>query len=334
VRRVRDAPIEFFDLLFHVSLPPAPSALPTQEFLDLGEGESDVLAQADHRDALHRARRVLAASRGASGGRDQAEAFVVTEGRGGGTGAAGEFADVDIVLGHGNPLALKHASTVRMRGVARARQAQERDAMKQHLMHRVVAQFHRPTGVGGRFAGWWMATRPSKRRRNLWVVSLLDIGDADRVLEVGFGPGIAIREAASRAVHGMVCGVDHSVVMVRQARRRNAAAVRAGRVDLRLGTADQLPTFDEPFDKIFAVNSMGFWNQPVRCLESLGGVLRCGGRIAIASQPRRRGATAETSAEAGDTIAERLVEAGFVDVEIETLPLDPPVVSVFATRKC
>jgi SAM-dependent methyltransferase len=204
-------------------------------------------------------------------------------------------------------------------------------SIKQRLVHRVVAQFHQPRGLGGRLAGWTMATRASNRDRNVWVVSLLDIAPTDRVLEIGFGPGVAIREAASRAVDGAVCGVDHSEVMLHQARRRNAEAVRAGRVDLRLGTADRLPTFDDQFDKILAVNSMGFWNDPDRCLESLRTMLRSDGRIAIASQPRCPGATAETTAKAGDDIAKRLIDAGFSVVETETLPLDPPVVCVLAT---
>ena len=203
--------------------------------------------------------------------------------------------------------------------------------VKQRIVRRVVAQFQRPSGLGGRLAGWTMATRASNRNRNAWVVSLLDIAPTDRVLEIGFGPGIAIREVASRAVDGIVCGVDHSDVMLRQARKRNAAAVRAGRVDLRLGTADRLPTFDDRFDKIFAVNSMAFWDDPDRCLESLRTMLRSDGRMAIASQPRCPGATAETSARAGDDIARRLHDAGFSAVEIQSLPLDPPVVCVLAT---
>jgi ubiquinone/menaquinone biosynthesis C-methylase UbiE len=204
--------------------------------------------------------------------------------------------------------------------------------LKQRIVGRVVGQFHRPTGVGGRVAGWVMAKRSSNRKRSAWVVSLLDVARTDRVLEIGFGPGIAIRESAARASDGLVCGVDHSEVMLRQARRRNAEAVRAGRVDLRLATADRLPTFDAPFDKVLAVNSMGFWDDPIACLRSMRSLLRPGGRIAIASQPRCPGATAETSAEAGEDIATRLVEAGFSDVEIETLPLRPPVVCVLATN--
>jgi SAM-dependent methyltransferase len=143
------------------------------------------------------------------------------------------------------------------------------------------------------------------------------------VLEVGFGPGVAIQEFARRATSGHVVGVDHSEVMVHVARKRNAAAVRAGRVDLRLGTAEHLPEFDAPFDKILAVNSLMFWDDPFARLVQLRGLMRAGGRIAIAYQPRGPGATDETAAQAGREMAEQFADAGFIDVRVESLDLRP-----------
>src|SRR5919109_227605 len=101
--------------------------------------------------------------------------------------------------------------------------------VKQALIKALVRQFGDPRGAVGHLAGWVMAHRPSNRQRNRWVVSLLDVQPTDKVLEIGFGPGIAIAELAARATRGKVYGIDHSEVMVRQAGRRNAAAVRAGR---------------------------------------------------------------------------------------------------------
>ena len=145
----------------------------------------------------------------------------------------------------------------------------------------------------------------------------------DRVLEIGFGPGVAIQEFARRAASGLVVGVDHSEVMVQQARKRNAAAVRAGRVDLRLGSAAALPAFDAPFDKILAVNSLMFWDDPVARLKELHGLLRPGGKIAIVYQPRGPGSTDEVAARTGQEIAAHFTEVGFTDVDVETLALKP-----------
>jgi SAM-dependent methyltransferase len=195
--------------------------------------------------------------------------------------------------------------------------------LKQKTMRALVSQFHRPHGFGGRAAGWVMAHRGSNRRRNVWAVGLLDVQPHDRVLEIGFGPGLAVRELARRATSGLVVGIDHSEVMVRHAQKRNAAAVRAGRVDLRLGTAEHLPPFDAPFDKILAVNSLMFWDDPVSRLVELRDLLRPGGRLAIAYQPRGPGAIDETAAQAGHELAEQFAAACFTDVRTETLDLQP-----------
>jgi SAM-dependent methyltransferase len=203
--------------------------------------------------------------------------------------------------------------------------------LKRRVVRRLVGQFMRPHGLGGHLAGWVMAHRSSNVQRNRWVVSLLDVQPTDRILEVGFGPGIAVGELSRLATRGLVLGIDHSEVMVRQARRRNAAAVRAGRVDLRLGSAEALPDLDRSLDKILAVNSMGFWPDPPTQLNELHARLRHGGKIAIASQPRCPGATSETSARAAREIDTALRDAGFCRPQVETLQLEPPVVCVIAT---
>lgn len=201
--------------------------------------------------------------------------------------------------------------------------------IKERMRASVVSQFVRPRGSWGRLVGWEMAIRGSNRRRNAWAVELLDVRPTDRVLEIGFGPGIAIRELSRRASQGHVYGIDHSEEMVRQATRRNKQAVRAGRVHLHLGSAERLPDLGPPpFDRVLAVNNLGMWRDPDECLQELRRVMSSEGRIAIVSQPRCPGATAETTRQAGRDIAERLVRAGFGDTRSETLDLSPPAVCV------
>jgi SAM-dependent methyltransferase len=206
-------------------------------------------------------------------------------------------------------------------------------ALKQRAVRYGVSQFGRPRGPLGRLAGWVMAHRSSNVQRSRWVVSLLDVRPGDRVVELGCGPGIAIRELSRLASRGTVIGIDHSEVMVRQATKRNAAAVRAGQVELRLGSADALPAIEGQVDTILAVNSMGFWRDPVATLCELRAKLRPDGTIAIASQPRCAGATAETSARAADDIEATLARAGFSQLRVETLDLDPPAVCVIGAPR-
>ncbi|WP_163572872.1 class I SAM-dependent methyltransferase [Fodinicola feengrottensis] len=207
-----------------------------------------------------------------------------------------------------------------------------RTALKQRAIRYLVRQAHHPRGIVGWANGWMFALRPSNRRRNLWAVSLLDVRPTDRVLEIGFGPGIAIAAFAGRATEGHVFGIDHSQAMVRHAGRRNSAALRANRVHLTQASVEQVPAFSDPLDVILAVNSVGFWPDPVERLRELRRLLRPGGRIALVSQPRCPGATRDATVRASQELQNLLTQAGFTHLRVETLDLNPPVACVLATN--
>jgi ubiquinone/menaquinone biosynthesis C-methylase UbiE len=204
--------------------------------------------------------------------------------------------------------------------------------IKPRLRARLVRQAQNPTGSVGHVVGWIFGRRSSNVRRNRWAVELLEVQPTERVIELGCGPGVAVAAFADRAWQGLVVGVDHSEVMIGQARRRNADAIKHGRVRLIRAPVERLHVSEGPFDAALAVNTVGMWPEPTTRLREIGRLLRPGGRIALVSQPRCPGATAATSAAAGDYLVERLSEAGFAVVRVETLDLDPPAVCVLATR--
>ena len=98
-------------------------------------------------------------------------------------------------------------------------------------------QLSRPHGALGLVAGELLAWR--NRGLNRWTIGLLALEPASRVLEIGFGPGVGVRIAASRARRGMVAGVDPSAVMVRRASVRSRRAVAAGRALERVAATRQ-----------------------------------------------------------------------------------------------
>lgn len=140
-----------------------------------------------------------------------------------------------------------------------------------------------PTGVVGWLTGWLIARFGAEA--NQWMVELLDVRPEDRVLDLGCGPGVAVAAAAARG--GFVAGVDASAVMVRQARRRNRAAIREGRVEIRRADAARLPYPDGHFTKVGSVNSLQFWPSPEAGLRELHRVLAPGGRLAVVLMARR-----------------------------------------------
>ncbi len=202
-----------------------------------------------------------------------------------------------------------------------------------NLKQSIVAQFGRPHGVLGQLAGFIMAKRASNIERNAWTLDLLDLESDDRLLELGFGPGIAI-QLASEIIHdGLIVGVDHSETMLRQASKRNAGAIERGLVQLYLGTVETLPDFERPFNKICSANVVQFWPDPVAEYRRLHALLAPGGIIATTYMPRHGGATNADTREKGMEITSQLEAAGFSSITIEEKQMSPvSVVSVLGVK--
>src|SRR5215216_7451368 len=148
----------------------------------------------------------------------------------------------------------------------------------------IASQFRKPSGLLGRLIGNGMARGNEAEAR--WTIDLLNIQPDTRVLEIGFGPGVAIQHAAQQAVQGHVSGIDYSETMVQVARKRNASAIRNGLVDLTHGDVRSLPYMDESFDRAFTIHCIYFWAEPTTCLREVRRVLRTNGVLAITIQPK------------------------------------------------
>ena len=197
----------------------------------------------------------------------------------------------------------------------------------------LYSQFRKPTGVLGWVAGWIMAHRSSNTTRNRWTVDLLNIKETDRVLEIGFGPGLSIASAARLARQGVVVGIDHSVLMRRAATRRNHAAIEAGRVELKVGGLDSLPTLGETFDKVFSVNVFLFLEDRREALRTIRSVLKPGGLVATTYQPRHRGARPEDADAFARQLSNQMQDLGFRDIVTEKLDLKPlPAICVLGRK--
>ena len=142
----------------------------------------------------------------------------------------------------------------------------------------------------------------------VWVIELLEVGPTDRVLEVGFGPGVVIQHLSKSASAGYVAGIDQSQEMVEQARARNAIAIQNGRVDLCHGSVERLPFDNDSFDKALAINSMQVWRDAISGLCEMRRVMKSGGRIALGFTPY--------SGQPNKGLTEKLLAAGFSDAQV------------------
>jgi SAM-dependent methyltransferase len=140
-------------------------------------------------------------------------------------------------------------------------------------------QLRNPSGFGGGLIAGLMAF--ANRQPNRIAIDALKIAPSDTVLELGFGPGRAIRTLDSMASRGRVFGIDHSATMLAQASRYNRRTVRIGRVQLQQGRFDALPWAPDTFDKILAVNVVYFFRADAAEIREARRVLRPGGMMAI-----------------------------------------------------
>ena len=194
------------------------------------------------------------------------------------------------------------------------KQAIESPASKSPENFGWMSQFRHPRGWRGWVVGQLMAIK--NRERSLWVLSLLEYRPTDRVLEIGFGSGADIQRVAARVPKGFVMGIDHSEAMVRLAASKNAREISVGRVILRQGSASNLTCESNSFDVVHSINVAQFWDKPEEVALEIRRVLKPGGQVALAIQPRSKGATEATALKAGEKLVEALSAAGFSPVRL------------------
>lgn len=198
----------------------------------------------------------------------------------------------------------------------------------------ITSQFRLPRGLLGRLAGWVMANRPSNRQRNVWAVDLLTPQPGEFIVEIGCGPGLSLKSVASRVgPAGRVLGIDHSEVMVDAARRRNANSIAQGLVDVKRGGLTGLTPLNSTVDGMICVNVIQFLGEYPAVLGVFFKALKPGGRIAIAYQPRHRGAVRADALKTAHEIEAALSSVAFKEIRLHELDLKPvPCICVTANK--
>jgi SAM-dependent methyltransferase len=170
----------------------------------------------------------------------------------------------------------------------------------------LMRMFGRPQGILGQLGGFILAR--TKRNFTQWVIHQLDVQPDDKVLEVGFGPGVGIELLVATTATKYVAGVDASKEMVEQARKRNAKAIEAGSVQLQHGLAEALPFAEDTFDKVLTINSMQVWTDVMQGLREMRRVMKTGGKVTLGFTPQ--------SGQSSAGLPEMLKAAGFTETRL------------------
>lgn len=113
-------------------------------------------------------------------------------------------------------------------------------------------------------------------------LDLLGLTSGERVLEVGCGSGVVLRDAARRvAPGGTAVGLDPSPALLAVARELAAEHGLADVVDLREGDVRALPFGDAEFDAVLAVTTLLHVPDAARAIPEMVRVTRPGGRVGV-----------------------------------------------------
>jgi ubiquinone/menaquinone biosynthesis C-methylase UbiE len=156
--------------------------------------------------------------------------------------------------------------------------------MDEEKMKSIAQQLRKPQGEFATRVGEMM--NEGNLHMNQYAIEALHVRENDRILEIGMGNGFFVKEIVTAAPGVRYVGCDFSEAMIKEAGERNAALVESGQAGFFLANADQLPLKNETFDKIFTVNTLYFWEDPVVTLAEFARVLQPDGELLIVIRPK------------------------------------------------
>ncbi len=145
------------------------------------------------------------------------------------------------------------------------------------------------------------------------------VGRGDRVIDIGCGPGAAVREAARNGA--IATGIDPDRTMLNLARLISGVR-RARHVTWQQGSAESVPLPDAGATIVWALSSAHHWRQRNVGLAEAARLLAPGGHLLIAerlTRPGSRGHAAHgLTTEQADQLAKDLSATGLADVTCRT----------------
>ncbi|MDR6457208.1 ubiquinone/menaquinone biosynthesis C-methylase UbiE [Chryseobacterium vietnamense] len=110
-------------------------------------------------------------------------------------------------------------------------------------------------------------------------IKTLVIDDGQQMLEIGHGNAAHLKSIMSLAKNLRYTGIDISETMHKEAKRLNKEF--ESEADFVLYEGKKLPFQDESFDKIFTVNTVYFWDNPIEFLNEIYRVLKDDGTFVL-----------------------------------------------------
>ena len=147
-------------------------------------------------------------------------------------------------------------------------------------------------------------------KTNKLIAEVADLSSELSTLDIGCGPGAAVRLAAPVVTKSV--GIDNSAAMLQVAARRSKDH---DNVEYHEGSAEALPFPDNSFDRAWTVQAFHHWSDQAAGIVEAQRVLSPGGKLLI-METEGKGKHAMSRSKA-DEVVEALAAAGFTSAAID-----------------
>lgn len=155
----------------------------------------------------------------------------------------------------------------------------ENQPSEDHLKE-IARQLSCPDGEHGVKTGEMMNVSNIGMTKSAIEALLLKANDV--ILELGHGNAAHVADILNEVENLTYFGADISKTIIAEAEKINASSVKDNQASFYLTNGITLPFEDKTFDKIFTVNTIYFWQNPVQYLEEIKRVLKSKGLLIIA----------------------------------------------------
>jgi ubiquinone/menaquinone biosynthesis C-methylase UbiE len=185
-----------------------------------------------------------------------------------------------------------------------------------NTMQPVAAQYNQlrqPSGFAAKLKSW--ATASQDKTISSWAIEQLRIQPYQHILEIGYGNGSTLNEAAKKLRIGFLAGIDESVGFYQQAYKKNKRFIEQELMQLHIGPVENLPYPAHYFHSIYSTNIYSSWKEPQYKFMQLSNLLKSGGKLVTLFQPRSWASEKEMW-DAAEKIQEEYIAAGLTDVRL------------------
>lgn len=156
--------------------------------------------------------------------------------------------------------------------------------MSEQEFRQIAAQLRKPEGE----MGIMIANRMNEGNKpmNLHTLAVVDPQPGDKILEIGMGKGLFVKNILCLDDSITYCGIDYSEEMVNESIAINPDYVHNGRAKFINAGAGNLPFPDNSFNKIFTINTLYFWDDYTEIFNELKRLLFGDGLLIISIRPK------------------------------------------------